>query len=198
MQIKPVNNQLNFSKIYRKVHTRTPYLIQEIYHPFSLNNTYSVLLTGKTNQEINEFCPMGDAQQELRAISYERLIKKQEFCKNRNGNIFARLKAMEEYGYDGICKKVPADVLGALTSLKKETISALNDYQLYRICEIHDGRRSNADGLLELEKEFTIQELQRISERDSSTIINTWITKQTLNDESFQCLTNYIHELARK
>ena len=198
MQINSVNYNFNFSKIYRKVHTRTPYLVQEFHHPYNLNDTYSILLTGKTNQEINHFAPMTEGQAHLREISYDRLIKKQQLCQNRSGNIFTRLKEMESYGYDGIRKNVSVETLEALTSLKKETIAALNDYQLYRICEIEDGTRSAADGLLELEKEFTTQELQRISERESSTIINTWITKQTSSEESFRCLTNYIHKLARK
>ncbi len=199
MQINSIAGNYNFSKMYRKVHTRTPYLIQEIYHPLALNNIYSILACGKTNQQINQFEPMTETQANLRAIEYDRLIKRQALCQNRSGNILNRLMDMEKYGYDGICKKVPADVLESLMSLKKETISALNDYQLYRICEIReDGKRSTAEGLLELEKEFTTQELQRISERDSSTIINTWINKRTLSDESFQCLTKYIHELARK
>ena len=198
MQIKLINSNLNFSKVYRKVHTRNPYLIQEIYHPLAINNTYSLLATGKTNQEINQFEPMTQVQADLRAIAYDKLISRQEISKNRSGNILTRLMDMQNYGYDGICKKVPTDVLAALTSLKCETIAALNDFQLYRICEIHNGTRSNAEGLLELEKEFTTQELQRISEREGSTIINTWITKQTQSEESFQCLTKYIHELARK
>lgn len=198
MQINSIANQCSFSKIYRKVHTRTPYLIQEIYHPLALNNVFSVLACGKTNQEINQFEPMGEIEKNLRAIAFDKLIRKQILSQNRSGNIFNRLQDMERFGYDGICKKVPADVLSALLSLKKETISALNDYQLYRICEIQNGSRKTADGLLELEKEFTTKELQRISERDSSTIINTWINKQTLSEESFQCLTKYIHELARK
>ena len=83
-------------------------------------------------------------------------------------------------------------------SLRKETIAALNDCQIYRICECDSGNRKTSEGLFELEKEFTCDELQRISERNGSTIINTWLNKQVSSEERYQCLTKYIHNLARR
>ena len=92
MQLNSISPNLNFTKAYRKVHTRTPFLIHEIHYPVALNNTYSVLITGKTNSEIENPSRISETQAELRAIAFDRLIKKQQIARSRSGDIIERLK----------------------------------------------------------------------------------------------------------
>ncbi len=197
MKLNSISN-LNFNKIYRKVHTRDPILIQEKLHPASINDTYTFSLFSKNNSEINEPSVLSDTQKTLYSIEFDRLLNKQEIARSRCGNIYTRLRQMHRCGYLDLRYDISRDTLYALLNLKYETISALNDSQLYRICKFNNGNRDVKDGLVELEKEFSLEELQRISERESSTIINTWISKMVPNDDSFVELTKYIHKLARK
>lgn len=191
-------NSPNFSSINKKVHTKTPILIEENINSSSINDGITFAIFGRTNSEIENEIGMTDNQKELKSIEYQRLITKQQVARTRSGNIYTRLRNMSNCGYLDLRYDVPRDVLYALLSLNYETIAALNDSQLYRICKFNNGNRKVEDGLMALEKEFTTEELQKISERDSSTIINTWISKLVSDETAFAKLTDYIHELARK
>ena len=191
-------NLLNFSSINKKVHAKTPILIEENINSSSVNDGITFAIFGRTNSEIENETKMTDIQKELKSIEYQKLITKQQVARTRSGNIYTRLKDMDRCGYLDLKSDVSKEILYALSSLKQETISALNDSQLYRICKFDNGNRKVVDGLLALEQEFTVEELQKISERDSSTIINTWISKLVSDEIAFAKLTDYIHELARK
>lgn len=191
-------NSINFSATNKKVHIKHPILIEENIDSSLVNDAINFAMFGKTNSEIEKQATMTDFQKELRSIEFARLLDRQHAARNRSGDIYARLRNMESYGYLDLRLEVPDNTLDALSSLKQETISALNDSQLYRICKFDNGNRKVVDGLLALEQEFTVEELQKISERDSSTIINTWISKLVSDDTAFAKLTDYIHELARK
>ena len=191
-------NSINFSATNKKVHIKHPILIEENIDSSLVNDAINFAMFGKTNSEIEKQATMTDFQKELRSIEFARLLDRQHAARNRSGDIYARLRNMESYGYLDLRLEVPDNTLDALSSLKQETISALNDSQLYRICKFDNGNRKVVDGLLALEQEFTVEELQKISERDSSTIINTWISKLVSDETAFAKLTDYIHELARK
>lgn len=191
-------NSPNFSSVNKKVHTKSPILIEENINSSSVNDGITFAIFGRTNSEIENETGMTDIQKELKSIEYQKLITKQQVARTRSGNIYTRLKDMDRCGYLDLKSDVSKEILYALSSLKQETISALNDSQLYRICKFDNGNRKVVDGLLALEKEFTVEELQKISERDSSTIINTWISKLVSDETAFAKLTDYIHELARK
>ena len=191
-------NLINFGVASKKLHTKTPILIEENINPSSLNDVITYALLGKSNSELEKQNIMTDIQKELKSIEYQKLLDRQKIARNRSGNIYTRLREMDRCGYLDIRLDVPENILYALLSLKQETVSALNDSQLYRICKFDNGNRRVEDGLLALEQEFSTEELQKISERDSSTIINTWISKLVSDDIAFAKLTEYIHKLARK
>ena len=189
---------LNFGKVSRKVLTREPILVTQIRHPLIINDEFSKRATGKTNSEIENYTPMSDDFAHIRAFEFEKLIAKQKLALNRSGDILERLETMENIGYQGILEATPASVYNALLRLDRKTISALNDCQLFRICNSQEGLRDTVDGLLELENEFSYDELIRLSQRGDSTIINTWINKQVKSEKSFECLTRYIHEITKR
>lgn len=197
MNISSVTN-LNFTKVSRKVLTRDPILVTQIRHPIVVNDEFSKRTTGKTNHQINNPDLMSEFVAKTRAVEFERLIQRQKLAQNRSGDILERLEHMEKVGYEGILDETPVKIYNTLLKLNKKTISALNDTQLFRICSFQDGNRSVVDGLLDLEREFTYDELVRLSQRNDSTILNTWICKQTKSEESFDCLTKYIHEISKR
>ena len=180
--------------IYRKVHTREPLLVQEMLLSSKTNDGITKLITGKTNFEIENFKPLTDFQAELKAQDFKRLIERQKLAQNRSGDLRFRIKQMEEVGYEGLWLETSKETKNALSRVKSRTIAALNDCQIFRICS----NNTSFDALQALEKEFAISELQKISERNNSTIINTWLIKYMQDGKANDCLTNYIHELARK
>ena len=182
------------SNIHTKIISKAPVSIKEISSPKTINDIYTKLVTGKTNLELASFKPLTSSQENIKALEFKRLIERQRIARNRSGDLTYRLTQMKKMGYEKWLNETPEKTIEALSNLKAKTISTLNDFQIFRIC-----LNGNSSKELEaLEKEFSFSELQKLSERDNSTIINTWLAEFSAEDIAPKNLTEYIHQITRK